>query len=198
MKLFTVTLLLFLTPFFVHSQIEAKTKDGREVILNNNGTWIYSDSLCNYFIKTKTYSNGKSVVYANNSIKVKGEGENSGLEIMLMKTSQSIVFTITTLDKEIWCVDKTTIATVEFTNGKTIDLQQMGNENCNGDFSCFLSEVMENNKELKKLCKYMIKSITIAYTINNSESTVTNSVKTTFTTGDAYRVKTIMECLANK
>lgn len=198
MKLFTVTLLFFFTPFFVHSQIEAKTKNGREVILNNNGTWIYSDSLCNYFTKTKTYSNGKSVVYANNSIKVKGEGENSGLEIMLMKTSQSIVFTITTLDKEIWCVDKTTIATVTFTNGKTIDLQQMGNENCNGDFSCFLSEVMGNEKELKKLCKHMIKSITIAYTINNSETSVTNSIKTSFTIGDAYRVKTIMECLANK
>lgn len=198
MKIFTVILLLFLTPFFAYSQIEAKTKNGREVILNNNGTWIYSDSLCNYFTKTKTYSNGKTVVYANNSIKVKGEGKNSGLEIVLMKSSQSIIFTITTQDKQIWCVDKTTIATVEFTNGKTIELQQMGNENCNGDFSCFLSEVMSNEKELKKLCKHMIKSITIGYTINNSETTVSNNVKTTFTTGDAYKVKTIMECLANK
>ncbi|AXG74687.1 hypothetical protein DVK85_10785 [Flavobacterium arcticum] len=181
-----------------YSQIEAKTKDGREVILNKNGTWIYTDSLCNFFTHTKTYTNGKSVIYANNTIKVKGEEGKTGLEIMLLKTSQSIVMNITILDKDIWCVNKETRANITFTDGRKIELQNMGEDNCRGNFSCFLGNIMGNKKELEKLSKKLIKSISISYTINNSETSVTNTVETFFNTGEAYRVKTITECLSDK
>ncbi|OIQ18658.1 MAG: hypothetical protein BM557_06960 [Flavobacterium sp. MedPE-SWcel] len=198
MKFFIYTFLLLLAGITAHSQVEAKTKDGRDVILNNNGTWIYTDSLCNYFTHTKTYTSGKSVTYANNTIKIKGAEGKTGLEVMLMKTSQSVVMNITILDDTIWCVDENTQANITFTNGKKIVLQNMGEDNCEGNFSCFLSDVMGNKKELGKLTKKMIKSISISYAINNSETSVTNTVETIFNTGEAYRVKTIVTCLSQK
>ncbi len=198
MKFFICLLTFLSTSTLVYSQIEAKTKDGREVILNKNGTWIYTDSLCNFFTHAKTYTNGKSIIYANNTIKVTGEEGKTGLEIMLLKTSQSIVMNITILDKDIWCVNSETKANITFTNGKTIELQNMGEDNCNGNFSCFLSDVMGNKKELEKLSEKMIQSISISYAINNSETSVTNTIETIFNKGEAYRVKTIVECLSNK
>ncbi|QYJ67773.1 hypothetical protein [Flavobacterium litorale] len=198
MKGFTYVIVCLFATVIANAQIEAKTKNGREVILNNNGTWIYTDSLCNFFTNTKTYTNGKEVIYANKAIKVTGEKGKTGLEIMLLKTSQSIVMNITILDDDIWCVNKDTKANIVFTDGKTITLQNMGEENCEGNFSCFLSEVMDNKKELKKLTKKMIQSIAISYAINNSEATVTNTVKTIFSIGEAYRVKTIVTCLSDK
>ena len=198
MRLFIYLLISLFSTLTAYCQIEAKTKDGREVILNKNGTWIYTDSLCNFFTHTKTYTNGKSVIYANNTIKVTGEEGKTGLEIMLLKTSQSVVINITILDKDIWCVNKETKANVTFTDGRKIELQNMGEDNCNGNFSCFLSDIMGNKKELEKLSKKLIKSISISYAINNSETSVTNTVETIFNTGEAYRVKTITECLSDK
>lgn len=187
---------MLFTSLTAYCQIEAETKDGRDVILNNNGTWIYADSLCNFFTHTKTYANGKSVIYANKAITVTGQQDKNGLEIMLLKSSQSIVMNITITDKDIWCVNKETVANVLFTDGKKITLHNMGEDNCDGNFSCFLGEVMDNKKELEKLSKKLIKSISVSYAVNSSETTITNTVETIFNKGEAYRVKTIMECLS--
>lgn len=189
---------LFLYVPFAQAQTVAETKDGRNVILNNNGTWIYADSLCNYFTHTKTYADGKSVTYANNSIKINGEQGKSGLEVTLLKTSQSVVLNIAIVSPEIWCTDENTKAIIVFTDGKKIELANMGGKNCKGLFSCFLSPVMGNKKELERLIGKSIKTITISYAINNSETTETNTVETLLTKGEAFRIKTIMECLSQQ
>lgn len=198
MKFFLCFLLYILISYSGYSQIEAKTKDGRDVILNKNGTWFYADSLCNFYTHIETYDNGKRIIYANSAILVNRTKDKPALEIMMLKTSQSVVMNISIVDKDIWCVNNNTEANITFTDGKKITLKNMGKSNCRGNFSCFLSEVLGNEKELKKLSKTFIKSISITYAINNSETTENTTVNTNLSIGEAYRVKTITECLINR
>lgn len=199
MRLFYTFLFFICFSAIVSAQIEARTKDGREVILNNNGTWIYADSLCNYFTHIEKYADGRQVIFANNTVKVTGEHGKTGLEVMLMKTSQSVVFNISIIDPTvIWCTDKETRAVITFTDGKKMELSNMGDNNCKGNFSCFLGNLMGNKKELKQLSEKLIRSMSISYAINNSETTVTNTVETLFSKGEAFRVRTIMACLYDK
>lgn len=191
-KLFTVCIFLFSA--LVYSQTEATTKDGKKVILNDNGTWIYAD--CATLLKTETYS-GNTMTSAKENIKVSADGGKTGLNISLVKGTTAVMLNFGIIESDIKCVNKDAPLVIEFTDASRVTVTHMGDLNCKGNFALFLAEDIGNIKELELLKTKNIKKVTLEYTDSNSGNIIKNTKEFIFGAAQADKFKKIVQCLSN-
>lgn len=190
-KLLSVGFLL--VSIMAYSQTEATTKDGKKVILNSNGTWLYAD--CAGLLKTETYS-GKTMTSNKDNIKVSADGGKTGLNISLIKGS-AIILNFGIIESVAKCVKEEAPMIIEFTDGNKTTVNHMSKLSCEGNFSVYFSSEIGNIKQLEILKTKKIKKVTIEYTDTENGVIVKQNEEFVFGTTQADAFLNVLQCLSN-
>jgi uncharacterized protein YkvS len=190
-KILTAGLLLFSALAF--SQTEATTKDGKKVILNSNGTWLYAD--CAALLKTENYS-GQTMTSNKESIKISADGGKTGLKISLIKGS-AIILNFGIIEAEVKCIRAEAPMVIEFTDGTKTTVNHMSKLSCEGNFSVYFSSALGNVKQLEMLKTKKIKKVTIEYTDTEKGVIVKQNDEFVFGTAQADAFVNVLQCLSN-
>lgn len=193
-KILLATALLFALNGF--AQTEATTNDGKKVILNNDGTWIFAD--CSELIKTVTNANGKQTMSGKGYIHSFSEIEENKQKLLLFKASSgAVILNFSPENREAVCVNKKAIGAIEFTDGSKAIINHMGDLDCEGNFSYYLSKDVGTLKELEIFKSKKIKSITIEYTTTENGKIAKFTRKSSFKDEDGEKIMKTIQCLSN-
>lgn len=176
------------------AQTEAITKDGRKVILNNNGTWILAD--CADLVKTETIS-GKTMTSAKENIILPGKSADDGITITMIKGSESLILNFGLIKRQVKCVNKYAPMVIDFTDGTQATFNHMSKLDCEGNFACFLGEKAGKGKELELLKTKKIKKIAIEYSDVKNDKMVQTSEEFIFTKDVSEKFYQTIQCLTN-
>ncbi len=151
-------LILTITSFSVFAQTEATTNDGKKVILNEDGTWKYSEvtiaetklSLeCSDLISTKTDKmTGKSSTSSTETLIISDDGGKNGFGIYFMDLSGTIVFSIQAVGAGS-CIDDDNKMNVLFRDGTRLELINNAKFNCDAKFTLYFGGSFGKKKELE-------------------------------------------------
>ncbi len=185
--------MLFIS-FAIFAQTEATTPDGKKVILNNDGTWLYAE--CGNLIKTENLK-GKIYTSGRDNISISETGKNTGIDVTLLKGTGSTIINFKYNGSDIKCVSKDAPFSIEFADGTKIDLKSMADLNCEGSVSLFLGEQIGNEAELKLLTTKKIKKLIIEYSVKENGQFVKIKGDYTPTAEQADKIMKTIKCLAN-
>jgi hypothetical protein len=155
---------------------------------------MYAD--CAQLLKTETY-NGKVMTSGKENIKISTDNGVTGIDISLIKGSESVIINMANLSKAILCVTKNAPAIVEFTDGTKTTLTHPTELNCKGNFACFFGEKFGNAKDLELLKSKKIKQITIEYTDTENGNIKKNNSIFTINSAQAEKFMKTVQCLSN-
>src|SRR5690554_1733629 len=155
--IFTISILT-LTVFSIFAQTEAITKDGKTVILNDDGTWKYAEPTtapttisleCSDLISTETDKmTGKSTTASKETLIISEDGGKTGFGIFIMDLSGSLVFSIQAVGAGS-CIDDDNKMNVLFRDGTRLELVNNGKFNCDGKFTLYFGGSFGKKKELE-------------------------------------------------
>lgn len=166
-QLLAITILL-LTTMTVYCQIEATTKDGKKVVLNNDGTWKYAENItesqisyaCVDIIKDETDKmTGKSTRSGKEPILISKDGKN-GFGFYLLEGANSIIMSITVVGAGS-CIDDTNKMNILFRDGSRLELVNNAKFNCDSNFTLYFGSVFGKKKELEQLRSKEIETMRI-------------------------------------
>lgn len=153
----TISILTF-TALSTFAQTEATTKDGKKVILNDDGTWKYAEKTniettisldCADLISTETDKmTGKSTTSSKEILIISEDGGKSGFGIFIMDISGSLVFSILAVGAGN-CIDDDDKMNVLFRDGTRLELENNGKFNCDGEFKLYFGGSFGKKKELE-------------------------------------------------
>lgn len=184
----------FLFTLCAFSQTEATTKDGKKVILNSNGTWMYAE--CASLLKTENVG-GKMMTSSKDVINVPATDNSPGILISLIKGSQSVIFNFATAGKDLYCVNKDAPMVVTFTDNSTVIIKHMSDLNCKGNFSFFLGETLGNKDLLDKIISKQIKKVVIEYSETDNGKIKKINKEMLFDAATGTKVLQVAQCLSN-
>jgi hypothetical protein len=153
---FTLTMLFF-TTVTTFGQVEATTKDGKNIILNSDGTWKYNETVkelktnfeCDDLVANETDKvTGKTARGSKESILVSKDGKN-GFGFYLFEGSNSIILSATAVGAG-GCIDDTNKMNVLFRDGTRLELVNNGKFNCESNFTLYFGGVFGKKKELEQ------------------------------------------------
>lgn len=151
------------------AQVPATTEDGKKVILNEDGTWLYDDGEntpaasyeCENLIKIVTDKmTGKSTYGAESRIKVYNKDATNGFVIYVYEKSRSIVLNMYVVGAS-ECIRKDSKILILFRNGKRLELVNNGDANCNSFFDLYFDGAYGKTRELKMFSKNEVESFRI-------------------------------------
>ncbi|WP_159799046.1 hypothetical protein [Flavobacterium sp. MK4S-17] len=177
------------------AQTEATTKDGKSVLLNSDGTWIYAD--CGRYIKTKTYDNGKTSVSSKENIQINNNGKNNGLSILVLKGSSALILSFGPADRAVKCVKEDAKMNIVFADGTTAGLTHMKELDCEGNFVVFLGKDLGNAASLDKIRTKKIKKLTIDFTETKNGKLATDTQEFVFTDAEASLFINTVKCITD-
>lgn len=197
-KLFLLSTLCLLS-VVCFSQIEATTKDGKKVILNNDGTWKYLDKPenktissnyeCSDLISTETDKmTGKTSTGAKESLIISDDGGKYGFGIYMLKTEKSIIFSIKAVGAGS-CIDDDNKMNVLFRDGTRLEMSNNGKFNCEAKFTLYFGGIFGNKEQLEMFKTKEIETLRIW--------TSKSYVEKDFTPDQSKRFMKTVECLAN-
>lgn len=193
-KILLGTALLFCLNSF--AQTEATTNDGKKVILNSDGTWAFAD--CGELIKVVTNGNGKQTISGKGFINSFSEIEKNKQKLLLLKASSgAVIVNFSPKTREAVCVNKNAVGDIEFTDGSKVTINHMGDLDCEGNFSYYLSKDFDTLKELEMFKSKKIKNITVEYTTTENGKIVKFTRKSSFTDEDGDKIMKTIQCLSN-
>ncbi|WP_028873703.1 hypothetical protein [Psychroserpens burtonensis] len=143
------------------AQTEATTKDGKKVILNENGSWEYDENIkteksvtldCSKLISTDTDKmTGKSSTSSKKVLMVSKNGGKNGFGIFLMKGSSGTIIISTQAVGAGGCIDDDDKMNVLFRDGTRMELVNNGKFNCKSKFTLYFGNSFGKKKELEML-----------------------------------------------
>lgn len=158
MKKLILTFSIIAAAYSAFTQTEATTKDGRKVILNDNGTWKYAETTtteiivkldCVNLTSTETDKmTGKSTTASKETLIVSEDGGKTGFGIFLINISGSLVFSIQAVGAGS-CIDDDDKMNVLFRDGTRLELGNSGKFNCDGKFTLYMGGSFGKRKELE-------------------------------------------------
>jgi hypothetical protein len=157
-----MTVLLSVTFAFGQTQ-KATTENGKKVILNEDGTWKYADTVksastnldpndCSNWIKTEEDKvSGKSYTTMKEYLVVSKDGGKKGFGISLMLSGKgSIILSIKAVGAGS-CIDRGAKINILFTDGSRLELSTDGDFNCKGNATIYFGNVFGKKKQLAEL-----------------------------------------------
>lgn len=173
-KMFLTLTLLIISTLSLTAQTEATTKEGKKVILNEDGTWKYvekeitlnpnttTDYDCSDYISTEVDKvTGKSVVAAKEMLIVSKDGGKKGFGFYILKSSKgSIIFSIQAVGAGN-CIDDNDKMNVLFRDGTRIALTNDSDFNCDAEYTQYFGSVFGKKKELEMFKSKEVETIRI-------------------------------------
>ena len=178
----------------MNSQTQATTTDGKKVILDKNGTWMYAEADCGALIKSGTYAGGKTMLLSKEDIIVSPDNGATGVKISLTRGTNLLLVNIINLVPKLKCVAEKAPITLEFVDGTKMVTQHAANSNCTADFSLTLGKTKDDIKLLDILKSKKIRKITIGYTTSESKEYTEEFI---FTNVQAEKFSKTIQCLFN-
>ena len=160
-KTILTLMVLTISTFSLFAQTEATTKDGKKVILNEDGTWKFDTTVvvektvnmeCSELISTETDKmTGKSSTASKETLIISDDGGKNGFGIFLMNSSSgSIIFSIQAVGAG-GCIDDDNKMNILFRDGTRLELVNNGKFNCKAKFTLYFGGSFGNKKELEML-----------------------------------------------
>lgn len=151
--------MLFLGTIILFGQIEATTKDGKKVLLNDDGTWKYieaepkkdlSSSLqCSDLVSEKTDKvTGKTSRSSTSGIAVTKDNKKGLVIRAIQAERKSIILAVSVVGAGA-CIDDKNQMNVLFRDGTRLELVNNGKFNCEGNFTLYFGDVFGKKKEME-------------------------------------------------
>lgn len=199
-KVIIFCMLLIITTEAV-AQTLATTKDGKEVVLADDGTWKFKKSKakqkntnnpgdCSDWIKSSTDKvSGKSNTAGKNRLTVSNDGK-SGLTFILMSPNNGdIILSITAVGSSP-CIDKGSNINILFRDGSRLQLSSDIDFNCDSNSTVYFGGPFGKTKQLEDLAGKEIETMRVW--------TRDGFVEENFTDKQSNEFKNTMQCLAQK
>jgi uncharacterized protein YjfI (DUF2170 family) len=184
------------------SQINAKTEDGKMVLLYEDNSWEYvsdtkeakestlivepNELSCETLIETtEDKMTGKKTTSAKESLIISKDGKN-GFGIFIMKSGKSIIMSTSVVGSGS-CIEDDAIANILFRDGSKLQLTNSGKFNCKGKFTLYMGGGLGNKKALKELKAKEIETLRIW--------TNKSYVQEDFAAEQSQSLLTILNCL---
>jgi len=165
---------LFISPASIFAQIEATTKDGKNVILNLDGTWKYietetndtvaeseSNDDCSNYIETWIDKvSGTSSISAKDKIFITEDGGKYGFGIYLIGARKSIIASIQAVGSGN-CIDDDAKINILFRDGSRIKIINNGDFNCEAKATLYFGGVFGRKSELNDLSTKEIETMRV-------------------------------------
>lgn len=196
--IFTISILTF-TALSTFAQTEATTKDGKKVILNDDGTWKYVETTttetaisldCADLISTETDKmTGKSTTASKETLIISEDGGKTGFGIFIMDISGSLVFSIQAVGAGS-CIDDDNKMNVLFRDGTRLELVNNGKFNCDGKFTLYFGGSFGKKKELEMFRTKEVETMRIW--------TSKSYVEKDFSSDQSKQLMKTVDCLLNQ
>lgn len=185
---------------FSLAQTQATTKDGREVVLNSDGTWKYVESNgssngsvsleCSELVSSKVDKmTGETSVSASEAIIVSDDGKE-GIAIYLLQGNPGgarLIFILKAIGAGN-CIDDDDKMNVLFSDGSRLEIENDGDFNCDAEFTVYFGGVFGKKREWTMLKEKRIESMRVW--------TTKGYVEEDFTEDQGEIVKATINCLA--
>jgi len=172
-KLLLIASLLFFSQY-LSAQINATTKDGKDVLLNENGTWEYvketdtespieMSSDCSDYIVTETDKmTGKSSTGAKETLVISEDGGKTGFGIYALNSSssKSLIFVVQAVGAG-GCVDDDDKINILFRDGSRLELVNNGKFNCDAKMTLYFGGSFGKKKQLEELATKEIETMRV-------------------------------------
>ncbi len=184
---------------FLVAQINATTATGKEVILNENGTWEYvketdtqsqaqiSEDCSNFIKKVTSKKNGYQSLVSKETLVVSDDGGHTGFGIEAFTDLRANAFVINV--KAVGagdCVNEDTI-NILFRDGTTIELKNDEGLNCKAKYTIYFGGSFGRQKEKEDLATKEIKTM--------RASTSRGSLERDFTPEQSKQLMKTISCL---
>ena len=157
-KILVLFTILVLGTTILFGQIEATTKDGKKVLLYDDGTWKYNDTddkkdlanlQCSDLVSDKTDKvTGKTSRSSTSAILITKDNKN-GIALRLIQTEKkSLIFAVTAVGAGS-CIDDKSKMNVLFKDGTRLELVNDGKFNCDGKFTLYFGDIFGKKKEME-------------------------------------------------
>lgn len=172
LSLFTLIILIAQSSF---SQIKATTEDGRQVLLNRDGTWNYSGQ------------NSKNVSFECNSLTTQKENVSASSEVLLTKGSggQSIGIFLRKDEDDVYymllnvkgagnCMRKESAINISYRDGSSSKIKNNSDNNCDNRQKVILGKATKTNELINALKNKEVASIVVYSQDGKVTSTLDN------------------------
>ncbi|PVW14228.1 hypothetical protein [Marixanthomonas spongiae] len=185
---------------FLSAQINATTKEGKEVLLNEDGTWKYiekrevsSDELnleCSELISTETDKmTGRSTTAAKETLIISEDGGKTGFGIYALNGSRYTILSIQAAGAGS-CIDDDDTINILFRDGSRLELTNNGKFNCDAKMTLFFGGTFGNKKDLKELSTKEIETMRVW--------TSKSYVEKDFSSDQSNKLMQTLKCLSEK
>ena len=201
-KTILTLVLLTISTFSLIAQTEATAKDGKKVILNEDGTWKFeekevainktnSEYDCNNYISTEIDKvTGESSIAAKEMLIVSKDGGKKGFGFYILKSSRgSIIFSIQAVGAGS-CIDDEDKMNVLFRDGTRIALTNDSDFNCDAKYTQYFGSAFGKKKELEMFKTKEVETIRIW--------TSDSYVEEDFTPEQSKQLMRTVSCLTNE
>jgi len=163
-KIMTIFMTVLITVNFAFGQIQkATTENGKNVFLNDDGTWNYADTFktettyldpndCSNWVRTEEDKvSGVSFTSMKEYLIVSKNGGKNGFGITLMLTDRNTIILSIKAVGAGGCIDKGGKINILFTDGSRLELASDGDFNCKGNATIYFGSVFGKKKQLEEL-----------------------------------------------
>lgn len=198
-KIITLLALSFIS-VSMNAQSEVITNNGKKVILNDDGTWVYAsieteESIdisddCSTYISTKTDKvTGKSTTSLSETLIISKDGGEKGFGVIAMKADKkSLILSIKAIGAGN-CIDDKGKMNVLFRDGTRLELTNDGDFNCNANYVQYFGGVFGKKKEIEMFKNKEIETIRVWTSKGYVEENLTDEQSKIFMNS--------MRCLSN-
>ena len=183
----------------VNAQIKATTEEGKDVILNSDGTWEYVEQTnssseplsleCADLTTTDTDKmTGKSTTGAKETLIISEDGGKTGFGIYVFKSQKSLIYSMQAVGAGS-CIDDEDKANILFRDGTRIELINDAKFNCDAKFTLYFGGIFGKKRELELLATKEIETMRIW--------TSDSYVEKDFTSEQSKKLMAITACLNN-
>jgi len=192
-------ILAFAIIFFItgkcNAQIKATTDDGKKVLLNQDGRWIYepvkkdsskSEKCTDWIENHLDKVTGNTTVTSKEPILIMDEEKAIAIRFFIF--SGTIVMAIKTMGGG-GCVDVGNKVHILFTDGSRMELHHSGSYNCEADTYVRFGNGYGNKENLKLLSSKLVSTMRV--------STYSSYVEKDFDQEQAYQLMKNAECISS-
>jgi hypothetical protein len=189
---YLILLFLFASVLTLQAQIEATTKDGKVVILNDDGTWKHKEDSqagsslpadldnCDNWIKVEEDKvTGEKMTTSKEGVIISDDGGKTGFGITWFLTTKSPSLSIIAVGAGA-CVDTGAKINILFADGSRLELRNDRKFNCDGAAAVYFLGVFGKKNELNLLASKKIDTMRVWTSKSYVEKNFTEEQAVTF------------------
>lgn len=193
-------LILVCVNVYAFPQIKATTQDGKEILLNENGTWAFIeasvekdtslDLQCEDLISEEIDKvTGETTISAKEPLIISNKDEDK-LNILFVKGDRDVIIVLIQAIGASSCIDDDDKINILFRDGTRLELRNNGKFNCKSMNTQYFGGLFGKKKELNMLREKEIETMRVW--------TSDGYVEENFTLEQSAKFRLIMDCISSK